>query len=53
MNYDISVIKTVQTFDLENGGSGILETNHIYLQNENYYNVKSKNKLFKNIDGRK
>ena len=40
MTYVISVLNMVHTFYLENGGLGIVETNHIFPQKEDYYHVK-------------
>ena len=45
MTYVISVLNMVRSLYLETRGLGIVVTNHIFLQKENHYHVKSKRKL--------
>ena len=40
----MSVLNMVHTFYLETRGLGIVKMNHIFLQKENYYHMKSKRK---------
>ena len=42
MTYVISVLNMIRTVYLETWVLGIVDTNHIFLQKDNHYHVKSK-----------